>query len=104
MKKFTDHQNMTTEVGIDDEGNRKFRVGQDVTELIEQNKKEYNESDSKWSDQLFGNKVASIPFVAIDKLNKLGVMKGFEILDQKRFFAWLNDRDNIAFRTKRGNL
>ena len=77
---------------------------QDVTELIEQNKKEYNESDSKWSDQLFGNKVASIPFVAIYKLNKLGVMKGFEILDQKRFFAWLNDRDNIAFRTKRGNL
>lgn len=77
---------------------------QDVTELIEQNKKEYNASDSKWSDQLFGNKVASIPFVAIDKLNKLGIMKGFDVLDQKRFFAWLNDRDNIAFRTKRGNL
>ena len=77
---------------------------QDVTELIEQNKKEYNESDSKWSDQLFGNKVASIPFVAIDKLNKLGVMKGFEILDQKRFFAWLNDPENLFFRTKKGHL
>ena len=104
MKKFIDHQNMITAVGMDDEGNRKFRVGQDVTELIEQNKKEYNETSTKWSDELFGNKVASIPFTAVDILNKQGVMKGFEILDQKRFFAWLNDRDNIAFRTKRGNL
>ena len=77
---------------------------QDVSALVEQNKKEYNESDSKWSDQLFGNEVASIPFIAIDKLNKLGIMKGFDVLDQKRFFAWLNDRDNVAFRTKRGNL
>ena len=48
--------------------------------------------------------MASIPFIAIDKLNKLGIMKGFDVLDQKRFFAWLNDRDNVAFRTKRGNL
>jgi len=53
MKKFIDHQNMSTEVGIDEEGNRKFRVGQDVTELIEQNKKEYNETSTKWSDELF---------------------------------------------------
>ena len=72
---------MSTEVGIDDKGNRKFRVGQDVTELIEQNKKEYNETSTKWSDELFGNKVASIPFTAVDILNKKGIMKGFKILD-----------------------
>ena len=77
---------------------------QDVSSLVEKNKKEYNESNSKWSDNLFGNKVASIPFIAIDKLNKLGIMKGFDVLDQKRFFAWLNDSDNIAFRTKPGHL
>jgi len=104
MKKFTDHQNMSTEVGIDAEGNRMFRVGQDVTELIEQNKKEYNETSTKWSDELFGNKVASIPFTAVDILNKRGIMKGFEILDQKRFFAWLNDPENLFFRTKKGHL
>ena len=77
---------------------------QDISALVEQNKKEYNNAETKWSDQLFGNKVASIPFIAIDKLNKLGIMKGFDVLDQKRFFAWLNDKDNLAFRTKRGNL
>jgi hypothetical protein len=104
MKKFIDHQNMITAVGMDDEGNRKFRVGQDVTELIEQNKKEYNETSTKWSDELFGNKVASIPFTAVDILNKQGVMKGFEILDQKRFFACLNDPENLFFRTKKGHL
>ena len=38
----------------------------------------------KWSDSLFGNKVASIPFVAIDKLNKQGIMKGYKMsIDQK---------------------
>jgi len=104
MKKFIDHHNVSTEVGIDDEGNRMFRVGQDVTELIEQNKKEYNETSTKWSDELFGNKVASIPFTAVDILNKKGIMKGFKILDQKRFFAWLNDPEHLFFRTKKGNL
>ena len=77
---------------------------QDVTELIEQNKKEYNETSTKWSDELFGNKVASIPFTAVDILNKRGIMKGFQILDQKRFFAWLNDPENLFFRTKKGHL
>tara|TARA_B100000767_G_C19761959_1_gene535571 strand:+ start:2273 stop:2566 length:294 start_codon:yes stop_codon:yes gene_type:complete len=77
---------------------------EDVSSLVEQNKKEYNAADTKWSDQLFGNKVASIPNIAIDKLNQEGIMRGFEILDQKRFFAWLNDRDNVAFRTKPGRL
>ena len=51
-----------------------------------------------------GNKVASVPFAAIDKLNKQGIMKGYEILDQKRFFAWLNDPENRFFRTKPGHL
>ena len=68
------------------------------------NKKEYNNANSKWSDELFGNKVASIPFTAIDKLNKEGIMKGFTVLDQKRFFAWLNDPENLFFRTKPGQL
>ncbi len=77
---------------------------QDVSALVEKNKKEYNESDSKWSDQLFGNKVASIPYAAIDHLNKIGIMKGFSVLDQKRFFAWLNDPANLYFRTKPGTL
>jgi len=104
MKKFTDDRGKTTSIGLNDKDEITIKQEQDVTGLIEQNKKEYNNANSKWSDELFGNKVASIPFTAIDKLNKEGIMKGFTVLDQKRFFAWLNNPENLFFRTKPGQL
>ena len=104
MKKFKDSNDRTTSVGLNDKDEITLQTEQNVDALIEQNKKEYNNAETKWSDQLFGNKVASIPFTAIDKLNKQGIMKGFTVLDQKKFFAWLNDPDNLFFRTKKGNL
>ena len=104
MKKFTDDRGKTTSIGLNDKDEITIKQEQDVSALIEQNKKEYNNADSKWSDELFGNKVASIPFTAIDKLNKEGIMKGFTVLDQKRFFAWLNNPENLFFRTKPGQL
>jgi len=104
MKKFKDSNDRTTSVGLNDKDEITLQTAQNVDALIEQNKKEYNNAETKWSDQLFGNKVASIPFTAIDNLNKQGIMKGFTVLDQKRFFAWLNDPDNLFFRTKKGHL
>jgi len=94
----------TTSIGLNDKDEITIKQEQDVSALIEQNKKEYNNAETKWSDQLFGNKVASIPYTAIDHLNKMGIMKGFSVLDQKRFFAWLNDPKNLYFRTKPGTL
>ena len=94
----------TTKIDYNNKDELIVEQTEDVSSLVEQNKKEYNAADTKWSDQLFGNKVASIPNIAIDKLNQEGIMRGFEILDQKRFFSWLNDSDNIAFRTKPGRL
>jgi hypothetical protein len=38
----------------------------------------------------------------IDELNKQGIMRGFAVLDEKRFKAWLNERDNRVFRTRTG--
>ena len=104
MKKFKDSNDRTTSVGLNDKDEITLQTEQNVDALIEQNKKEYNNAETKWSDQLFGNKVASIPFTAIDKLNKQGIMKGFTVLDQKRFFAFLNDPYNVYFRTKPGQL
>ena len=104
MKQYTDWNNKKTSVGLNDKDEITIEQSQDVSALIDQNKKEYNAADTKWSDKLMGNKVASVPFAAIDKLNKQGIMKGYEILDQKRFFAWLNDPDNRFFRTKPGHL
>tara|TARA_B110000008_G_scaffold266545_1_gene292775 strand:+ start:386 stop:697 length:312 start_codon:yes stop_codon:yes gene_type:complete len=103
MKKHSDGVKETS-VGLNDKDEITVKQEQDVSALIEQNKKEYNNAETKWSDQLFGNKVASIPYTAIDHLNKMGIMQGFSVLDQKRFFAWLNDPKNLYFRTKPGTL
>ena len=93
-----------TAVHADGEGGIVIETRQDVSGIIEQNKKEYNSFDerARWSDHLFGNKVASIPLTVIDDLNKLGIMRGFAVLDEKRFKAWLNNSDNRVFRTRTG--
>ena len=91
-------------VHADGDGGIIIETKQDVTDIIEQNQKEYNSFDerAKWSDELFGNKIASIPFTVIDELNKQGIMRGFAVLDEKRFAAWLNDPMNRAWRTRTG--
>jgi hypothetical protein len=78
---------------------------QDITEIIEQNKREYNTSSTTWGDgDVFSNKIASIPFTVIDELNKQKIMRGFHVVDSKRFKAWLNNPDNRFFRTKQGTV
>ena len=93
-----------TAVHSDGDGGIIIQTRQDVSDIVEQNKKEYNSYDerARWSDQLFGNKVASIPMTVIDDLNKAGIMRGFAVLDDKRFALWLNDPMNRAWRTRTG--
>ncbi len=93
-----------TAVHADGEGGIVIQTRQDVSAIIEQNKKEYNSFDerARWSDNLFGNKVASIPLTVIDDLNKQGIMRGYAVLDDKRFAAFLNDPMNRAWRTGTG--
>ena len=90
----------------DGDGGVIIATKQDVSGIIEANRKEYNSYDerARWSDDLFGNKVASIPFTAIDELNKQGVMRGFAIVDEVRFAAFLNDPMNRAWRTRPGQV
>ena len=97
MKKFKDpNNNKVTSVGLNDKDEITIEQSQDVSALIEQNKKDYNNADSKWSDKLFGNRVASIPFTAIDKLNKQGIMQGFEVKDQKTIFVFFINQRNSS--------
>jgi len=93
-----------TAVHADGDGGIVIETRQDISGILEQNKKEYNSFDEKarWSDDMFGNKVASIPLTVIDDLNAKGIMRGFAVLDEKRFKAWLNERDNRVFRTRTG--
>jgi hypothetical protein len=93
-----------TAVHADGEGGIVIQTRQDVSDIVEQNKKEYNSYDerARWSDHVFGNKIASIPLTVIDDMNKLGIMRGYAIVDEKRFACWLNDPLNRAWRTRPG--
>ena len=93
-------------VHADGDGGIIIETRQDISDILEQNKKEYNSFDEKarWSDELFGNKVASIPMTVIDDLNKQGIMRGYAVMDEKRFRAFLNHPDNRFFRTRPGQI
>ena len=51
----------------DGEGGLIIQTVQDVSGIIEANKKEFNSYDerARWSENPFGNKVASIPLTAV---------------------------------------
>jgi len=89
-----------------DDGGLVIETVQDVSGIVESNKKQFNAYDerARWSDDLLGNKIASIPLTVIDELNKQGIMRGFHVLDQVRFKSWLNHPDNRAFRTRPGRI
>ena len=87
-----------------DDGEIVIATEQDVSNIIEQNKKEYNATNGRWGEDVFDNKIASIPLTVIDDLNKAGIMRGFHVVDQKKFRAWLNNPDNRFFRTRQGRV
>lgn len=71
---------------------------QDVTSIIEANKRSLNEVDKhkpygEWS------KVASIPLTVYHDLKQRGIVD-----DPARFKRWLNDPDNRYFRTRGGRV
>ena len=79
---------------------------QDVTDIIENNnaQRKLTDKNTRWGDDVFDNKIASIPMTVIDSLNHKGIMRGFHIVDQKRFKEFLNDPDNRVFRTREGRV
>tara|TARA_R110000765_G_scaffold122372_1_gene218817 strand:+ start:45 stop:359 length:315 start_codon:yes stop_codon:yes gene_type:complete len=78
---------------------------QDVSDIVEQNKQEFNNASTTWGDgDIFSNKIASIPNTVIDDLNHKQIMKGYQILDMKKFKEFMNHPDNRFFRTKPGKV
>jgi hypothetical protein len=65
---------------------------QDVSEIVEANKQQVNAATKKVDNVM--THIARIPDTVIDVLNKMGIMRGFMVTDEKRFKAWLNDPDN----------
>jgi|TARA_R110002167_G_scaffold55865_1_gene158705 phage-related protein len=73
-------------------------TSQDVTKIIEANKRSEKEVDAraKWGEF---SKVASIPLTIYYDLKAKGIVD-----DEKRLKRWLNDSDNKFFRTRGGTI
>jgi hypothetical protein len=85
------------------DGKHFIETRQDISEILENNKAQFNAIDerTKWGEF---TKVASLPNVVVDDLNTKGIMRGFAVIDEKRFRAFLNDPDNRFFRTRPGQI
>lgn len=96
---------ITTTDFKDDGENLIVTQKQDITDIIESNKADYNATDSKasWGDTL-NNRVARIPLTVFQDLEKQGITRGFTVIDMKRFKDWLNNPDNRVFRTRAGRI
>jgi hypothetical protein len=92
-----------TTATADGEGGLVLTTRQDCTDIVEANKAEYAATDEKTK---YGDwaKVASIPLAVFDDLNKQKICRGFVVIDQKKFKAWLNDPENRYFRTRPGRV
>jgi hypothetical protein len=92
----------------DGEGGIIIHSQTDLTDFAEHTKQQYNANPGKkgWSGNLFDpkNKIASLPLAIINDLNAKGIMRGFNIVDEKALKAWLNDPENRVFRTRGGEV
>lgn len=70
---------------------------QETEAILNANKRALNSSEKKWGENM--NRVASIPLSVYYDLKRNGIAD-----DPARLKKWLNDRDNLAFRTKGGTL
>jgi metal-dependent HD superfamily phosphatase/phosphodiesterase len=74
----------------------KIVAEQDVSSVVELNKKSYNETHGKFGEF---SKVASLPLVVYNDLQRKGILN-----DPKALKRWLNDPDNRFFRTRPGTI
>lgn len=100
-KLFSEHDGRYTLAHETDDG-VVLETRQDVSHIIEANKRQFNDSDGKFDDVI--THVARLPLTVIDDLNRKGVMQGFIVRDQTRFRAFLNHPDNRFFRTHPGKI
>lgn len=90
---------------LNDDGGLVIVTKQDVTDIVERNKikQEEDKLRTKGIDDTM-HLIASVPFTVIDELNKMKIMKGFVVTDQKAFTNWLNKDENNVWKLYRGKL
>jgi hypothetical protein len=80
----------------------------DLSDFGDHTKRQFNERSEKtgWGDTPLDprNKIAELPPLVIETLNKMGIMRGYYIADPKALTKWLNNPENRVFRTRGGNV
>ena len=76
---------------------------QDISTVLESNKSRYAATDerARWSEF---EHIGWIPDSVIIELNRQNILRGYAVVDQKKFKAWLNDSDNRHFRSRPGRV
>ena len=94
-----------TTAHLNDDGGLTLVTKQDVSDIIIRNevRREEDKLRTTGIDQT-AHLIASIPFTVIDELNKLKIMTGFVVSDQKAFSNWLNKDENNVWKIYRGKL
>ena len=98
------NQIRTQTVHADGDGGIIIETKQDVGEIIEANKAQLELDKQRIGHLNELHHVARIPFTVIDVLNQMGIMKGFNVVDDVGFARWLNDPENAVWKTYRGKV
>jgi len=86
---------------LEQDGKTIFRTDYPMQATLAENAAQRNEAERAWKGDW--HRIASIPLnVAFDE--DLGLMKAHEQGDEKYLSRWLNDGDNLAFRTRGGRV
>lgn len=94
----------TQTVHADGDGGIIIETNQDISDILERNKvlREVDKARTGATEDL--HLIGSIPFTAIDKLNEMGIMRGFAIMDEVAFKKWLNHPEQAPLKIYRGTV
>ena len=99
MENFRNHT-----VHSDDNGGIIIETRQDISDILDRNKalQEVDKARLGATEDL--HLIGSIPFTAIDKLNQMGIMRGFFIVDETAFKKSLNHPDQAPLKIYRATV
>jgi len=91
-------------VHADGDGGIIIETNQDITDILERNQvlRDIDKARTGATEDL--HLIGSIPFTAIDKLNEMGIMRGFVIVDEVAFKKWFNHPDQAVLKIYRGTV
>lgn len=86
------------------DGELVLETKQNVDDILERNKNLRFEDSQRTSQLKDFHLVASIPDGAVVELNKMGIMRGFAVMDEQGLKKWLNQPENNVWKIYRGRL